>query len=428
MAHAINEQLQQAVIYSVFVRNHTPEGTFRALIGDLPRIRALGVDCIWLMPIHPLGEKARKGSLGSPYAIRDYRAVNPAYGTLEDFTALVDAIHGQGMQCLIDVVYNHTSPDSVLWTEHPAWFYKGPDGMPGNRVGGWTDIIDLDYGSDPALWDYQIETLVQWARIVDGFRCDVASFVPVGFWERARAEVERVRPGCIWLAESVHRAFGAEMRRRGLYSATDTEAYAAFDIEYAYDVQEVFDAWVEGTAPLSHYLDLLDFQENAYPRGFNKLRCLENHDLPRIASRLGRGLDLENLTAFIYLLKGATLIYAGQEVASDRPVSLFDRDTIEWDTGTDLSPLMARLAQIKHEVLGCNDFFRARAYDGDDVAVLEREGTWGRAIGVFSLCGKPAEVAVDVPDGSYASLLDGLPVEVRGGRLAGSGAPIVFLT
>lgn len=175
------------------------------------------------------------------------------------------------------------------------------------------------------------------------------------------------------------------MRRCGLYSATDTEAYAAFDIEYAYDVQEVFDAWVEGTAPLSHYLDLLDFQENAYPRGFNKLRCLENHDLPRIASRLGRGLDLENLTAFIYLLKGATLIYAGQEVASDRPVSLFDRDTIEWDTGTDLSPLMARLAQIKHEVLGCNDFFRARAYDGPirilvlkDPALLPRSRVrWG---------------------------------------------------
>ena len=215
MPREIKGDLQRAIIYSVFVRNHTAEGTFRALIGDLPRIRALGVDCIWLMPIHPLGEKARKGSLGSPYAIRDYRAINPAYGTLEDFKALVDAIHGQGMRCMIDVVYNHTSPDSVLWDEHPAWFYKKPDGTPGNRVGDWTDIIDLDYNSDPALWNYQIDTLVQWARIVDGFRCDVASFVPVDFWEQARSEVEKVRPGCIWLAESVHRAFGAEMRRRG---------------------------------------------------------------------------------------------------------------------------------------------------------------------------------------------------------------------
>ena len=156
MPHAINKSLQQAIIYSVFVRNHTQEGTFRALIPDLPRIKALGCDIIWLMPIQPLGEKARKGSLGSPYANRDYRAVNPEYGTLEDFEALVDAIHAQGMKCIIDVVYNHTAPDSVLWESHPEWFYRNADGKPGNHVGDWTDIIDLDYTVDRALWDYQI--------------------------------------------------------------------------------------------------------------------------------------------------------------------------------------------------------------------------------------------------------------------------------
>ena len=328
MSHAINEGLQQAVIYSVFVRNHTPEGTFRALIPDLPRIRSLGVDAIWLMPIHPLGEKARKGALGSPYDNRDYRAVNPEYGTMDDFRALVDAIHAQGMRCMIDVVYNHTSPDSVLWETHPEWFYRREDGRPGNHVGDWTDIIDLDYTTGPDLWDYQVESLVGWARLVDGFRCDVASFVPVEFWERARAACEEVRPGCIWLAETVHREFGAEMRRRGLYSATDAEAYRAFDIEYAYDVQTVFDRWLAGDAPLSHYLDLLDFQESAYPRGFNKLRYLENHDIPRIASLLGRGLSLEALTAMLFFLKGTTLLYAGQEVAAEHQPSLFDRDTV----------------------------------------------------------------------------------------------------
>ena len=122
MPHTINESLQQAVIYSVFVRNHTQEGTFRAVIDDLPRIRALGADAVWLIPIHPIGEKARKGTLGSPYANRDYRSVNPEYGTFEDFETLVDAIHAQGMKCMIDVVYNHTSPDSVLWETHPEWF------------------------------------------------------------------------------------------------------------------------------------------------------------------------------------------------------------------------------------------------------------------------------------------------------------------
>ena len=432
MSHAINKELQQAVIYSVFVRNHTPEGTFRALMPDLARIRALGADIVWLMPIHPLGTAARKGTLGSPYAIRDYRAVNPEYGTLDDLKALVDAIHEQGMKCIIDVVYNHTSPESVLWETHPEWFYKKPDGTPGNHVGDWTDIIDLDYAAPAStapggLWDYQIETLVQWARIVDGFRCDVASFVPVAFWERARAACEEVRPGCIWLAETVHREFGAEMRRRGLYSATDAEAFAAFDIEYAYDVQTVFDRYLEGTAPLSHYLDLLEFQESAYPAGFNKMRYLENHDLPRIASRLGRGLSLENLTAFIYFLKGTTLIYGGQEAASAHTVGLFDKDPVVWDGETDLAPLMTRLAQIKHEAFGCEDFFSARADDAQEATVLVREGDWGRAVGVFSLLGKAVEVQVAEKDGTYVNLIDASPVEVRGGKVTSTGAPIIFL-
>ena len=119
-----NPMLQKQIIYSIFVRNHTKEGTFLSVIPDLDRIRDLGVDVVWLMPIHPTGEKGRKGALGSPYANRDYRAVNPEYGTLDDFRQLVDAIHARGMRCIIDVVYNHTSPDSVLFEQHPEFFYR----------------------------------------------------------------------------------------------------------------------------------------------------------------------------------------------------------------------------------------------------------------------------------------------------------------
>ena len=176
MAKNTAKSYRNQVMYCVFVRSHTPEGTFEGVRRDLERIKGLGVDVVWLMPIHPVGEQCRKGSLGSPYAIRDYRAVDPEYGTLEDFTRLVDAIHQLGMKCIIDVVYNHTSPDSVLAREHPEWFYRRPDGGFGNRVGDWWDVIDLDY-SQPGLWDYQIETLKYWASMVDGFRCDVAPLV-----------------------------------------------------------------------------------------------------------------------------------------------------------------------------------------------------------------------------------------------------------
>ena len=236
MAANTDPKLQNQVIYSIYVRSHTQEGTFLSVIPDLDRIRALGTDIIWLMPIHPIGVQGKKGSLGCPYANRDYREVNPAYGTMEDFRRLVEEIHQRGMKCIIDVVYNHTSPDSVLYSQHPEWFYKTSEGRPGNKIGDWSDVIDLDY-SHRELWDYQIESLCQWAEIVDGFRCDVASFLPVEFWLQAREAVEKVRPGCIWLAESVHRGFGCWARRQGIYSAKDPELYAAFDMEYEYDIR-----------------------------------------------------------------------------------------------------------------------------------------------------------------------------------------------
>ena len=134
MAKNTDIALRSQIIYSVYVRNHTPEGTFRAVIPDLDRIRALGTDIVWLLPIHPIGEKGKKGSLGCPYANRDYGAVNPEYGSLGDFRALVDAIHARGMKCIIDVVYNHTSPDAIYVAEHPEFYYRKPNGSFGNKT------------------------------------------------------------------------------------------------------------------------------------------------------------------------------------------------------------------------------------------------------------------------------------------------------
>lgn len=235
MARDTKKNLRNQIMYSVFVRNHSPEGTFEGVRRDLERIRRLGVDIVWLMPIHPVGEKNRKGSLGSPYAIRDYRAVNPEFGTLDDFKRLVDDIHAHGMRCVIDVVYNHTSPDSWLAEHHPEWFYRKADGSMGNRVGDWWDVVDLDYGNRD-LWTYQIETLRQWAGIVDGFRCDVAPLVPLEFWLEARKEVAKVNADCLWLSESVEPEFTMANRAQGIASLSDSEIFQAFDLCYEYDV------------------------------------------------------------------------------------------------------------------------------------------------------------------------------------------------
>ena len=426
MALQTDPRLQNQVIYSVYVRNHTPEGTFRAVADDLDRIRALGTDIVWLMPIHPIGIAGKKGTLGCPYANRDYRSVNPAYGTMADFRSLVQQIHARGMKCMIDVVYNHTSPDSTLYMEHPEYFYHDANGKPGNKMGDWSDVIDLDYRA-PGLWKYLIDTLVMWAGIVDGFRCDVASFVPLAFWRRAREAVAEVNPNCIWLAETVHLGYGCLARRNGIDSALDTDMFSVFDLEYEYDIREVFDKYLAGKARLSHYLDKLNFQEGVYPANYNKLRFLENHDQPRICSYVHDERALENYTAFLYFLKGTTLIYAGQEFENTHLPSLFDKDPIDRKTGRDLSSLLCRLYAIKQR-FGSADWFRAEADDAKDIAVLQRGSGNRRFIGVFSLKGQSAEITVDLSDGSRENLLDGTAVEVKDGKLFCNSKHMILCT
>ena len=424
MARNTDPKLQQQVIYSIYVRSHTPEGTFRAIVPDLDRIRALGADIIWFMPIHPIGVQGKKGSLGCPYANRDYRGVNPAYGTMEDFRALVDEIHRRGMKVLIDVVYNHTSPDSVLWNEHPEFFYTRPDGRPGNRVGDWTDVIDLDYG-EPGLWDYQIESLRFWAGIVDGFRCDVASLLPEPFWRMARAAVRPVNPDCIWLAETVHTSFGNFLRREGVGAERDVELFEAFDMEYEYDVRETFDGFMAGRLPLSAWTDALNFQEAIYPYNYNKLRFLENHDQPRIASLVPEERQLEAFTALLFFLKGTTLLYAGQEFSDPHQPSLFEREPID-RTGRDLSALLRRLAEIKRSAFAPDDWFLAAADDEKKIAVLRRGGGSGQSVGVFPLGGRGGEVPLDVPDGDYEEMIGGGTVSVKNGRICCPDRPLIF--
>ena len=425
MASNTSIDLRQQVVYSIYVRAHTQEGTFRAVEGDLDRIKALGTDIIWFMPIHPIGIKGKKGSLGCPYANRDYRSVNPEYGTMEDFRHLVDAIHARGMKCIIDVVYNHTSPDSVLTQEHPEFFYRKEDGSMGNRVGEWTDVVDLDY-TCRELWDYQIESLKMWAGIVDGFRCDVAPMVHLDFWCRAREEVEKVRPGCIWLAESVQGEFVQENRMRGMYSCNDYELYRAFDMEYDYDIWEIFTRYLKGGCCLSNYTDALNFQEYQYPVNYIKMHCLENHDQPRISSYIRDGKALENFTAMLYFLKGSTLLYAGQEFCCEQIPSLFEKDVFSQNSQRDISELLAKLNRMKKTCLHADDWMRADAVDDLDIAVIRRTNGDGQKLGVFSLKGKAGTVRVAFPDGSYQNRLDGSTVVVEQGRITSSGSPIVL--
>ena len=424
MAECTSKAYRNQVMYCVFVRNYSEEGTFEAVRRDLDRIQALGVDIIWLMPIHPIGKVARKGILGSPYAISDYRAVNPEYGTLEDFRRLVADIHDHGMKCIIDVVYNHTSPDSWLAEHHPEWFYHKPDGSFGNRIGDWSDIVDLDYGQKE-LWDYQIETLKMWARIVDGFRCDVAPLIPLAFWKQARKAVEEVRPGCFWLSETVEPGFIVRNRAMGGTGLSDSEIYQAFDAAYDYDIHRFFLDCLKGKLPLARYAEAVTRQEAIYPDNYVKLRFLENHDQPRAKQIIGEETALYNWTAFQFFQKGMPLIYAGQEVQAAHLPSLFNKDPVNWNTGRDLSGLLRRLSDIRRDPLFADSCYQVEAAPRDVLVATHRQGD-RKLVGVFSVRGESSLVAVELPDGTYENLLDGEAVEVHFGHLCTKGKPIIL--
>ena len=393
MADNTPKKLRNQMMYQVFVRNFSEEGTFKKVEEELDRIKALGTDIVWLMPIHPIGKAQRKGTLGSPYAISDYRAVNPEFGTLDDFISFTKAVHDRGMKCIIDVVYNHTSPDSVLSKEHPEWFFHKSDGSFGNRVGDWSDIIDLDY-SNKELWRYQIDTLKYWAQWVDGFRCDVAPLIPIAFWEQARAEVEQVREGAVWLSESVEPNFIMYLRSQGMTAHSDCEIYRAFDLSYDYDCYEEFKAYLYGKGSLKDYVGALSRQEYIYPDNYVKLRFLENHDQTRARFFIPDINTLKSMTAFMFFQKGMALVYNGQEKAVSHLPSLFDKDTVDWN--------------------------------GERALVASHEKSGKKAAAVFPLDDKTEFIPVDLPDGVYTNLIDGSSVEVfRGGIMCGGEAVVI---
>lgn len=402
------------VFYEVYVRNHGPHGTFADVEADLPRIRALGVDVVWFMPIHPIGRVKRKGTRGSPYAIADYRQVNPEYGTRADFVHLLEQAHALGLRVMIDVVYNHTAHDSLLVREHPEWFHRGQDGRPIGTVPEWSDVIDLLH-PHPALTDYLCQTLQGWAALgVDGFRCDVAALLPQDFWLEARRRVAQTRPGVIWLAESVHAAFVASRRARGLPTLSDGELYAAFDLTYDYDIWPIWQAAVRGGVPVGRYLEMLRFQDCIYPQNYIKMRCVENHDQARIMRLAPSRNQALAWTAFQAFNRGALLIYAGQESAAVHTPSLFEVDPIAWGD-YELTPFLSTLARLKKDpalsagqlvLLGAEPVLQA-------AWVHPAAGLYG----LFNVAAASGELAIPLPDGTYPELLGGGEVRVRRGHI-----------
>ncbi|MQS97560.1 alpha-amylase family glycosyl hydrolase [Companilactobacillus halodurans] len=425
MASQTDIKLRKMQIYSIFVRNHTKEGTLKAIEPDLQRIKDLGTDCIWLLPIYPIGRKDRKGKLGSPYSVKDYRAVDPKLGTWQDFPELVKKIHELGMKVMLDIVYNHTSRDSVLLQVHPEWFLHDHNGNLINKNPDWTDVAELDY-SHKALWNYQIETLKRYAKIVDGFRCDVAPQVPIEFWKEARKEVAKVNPKTIWLAESTSKDYIKELGQKGYHVSSDSELYSAFDMTYDYDIDSIWRSYVKGDITLKKYVDALNTQGVIYPANYIKMRGLENHDQPRAHSIFINENDMYNWTAFSAFQKGSTLVYAGQEYGFKHTPDLFNSDKLDWDSPKmDLTNLIKTMHELSQSDIQTSGFYRITALFDDIVEVTYRLGNILR-VGLFSLKGGSGEVPVNLPSDNYTNMINNSLVQVQDGILQIDYDPIII--
>ncbi len=422
MAKNTNINWRKKMIYQVFPRQHSKTRDFNGVISDMPRIKKLGTDIIYLLPIHPIGEIARKGEVGSPYSISDYYKIHEEYGTLEDFKKLVEEAHKQDMLVMIDIVINHTSRDSILTKEHPDWFYRTESGELRNRVGDWSDITDLDF-SKREVWDYLIDVLVYWAKIVDGFRCDVAPLVPLDFWREAKEAVNRVNPNLFWLTESVHPGFIKYIRDLGFDAHSDSEMYQVFDACYDYDIDEYYRVFVSGKGTLEKWLSEVERQEVTYPKNYIKARNLENHDQERIAHYFKDFHKLINITALNFFFRGMPFIYAGQEFLNDNRPSLFEYDPINYNTGFDISSIIRRLKEIHADdlITKGNMFFLEKK----EAAVIKYEDKDNAIIGYFDL-GTKNKINAHLKDGVYKNIINDTMVKVEKGKLHFSKDPIII--
>ena len=308
---------RDAAIYQLNQRQLTPEGTFAAAEGYLPRIKELGCDIVWLMPVHPIGKVNRKGSLGSPYAVQDHRAVNPEFGTLADLRHFVDAAHDLGLRVILDWVANHTAWDHHLVTEHPEWYardWKG-DFRP-TPWWDWDDIIDLDF-SHEGLREYMHGALEHFVREadVDGYRCDVAGFVPLDFWQQSRARLDAIKP--VFML--------AEWETRDLHDG-------AFDASYAWSWNHALHLIAKGAPDIESLRVYYAWNERSWPHHSMRMTFVSNHDHNHADGteyeRFGDALPVATVLSVVG--DGIPLIYTGQEVGSRKRLAFFDKDLVEF--------------------------------------------------------------------------------------------------
>jgi glycosidase len=309
------EWSRNSVIYEVNIRQYSKEGTFKGFEKDLPRLKKLGVDVIWIMPVNPIGKKNRKEPLGSYYSVRDYMDVNPEFGSMEDFKQLISKIHDAGMHVVLDWVPNHSSWDNDLVKMHPEYYKKDSAGKMVSPF-DWTDVVQFDY-NNPGLRKYMLETMKWWLieTNIDGFRCDVAHMVPVDFWNEARTELDKIRK-ILFIAESDQPILHEK----------------SYDITYDWKFHHLMNDIAQGKKKTNAIEKHFAWVDSIYPTDAYLMEFTSNHDENSWAGteyeRMGKGA--KPFAVLAATVPGIMLIYNGQEVGFNRRLKFFEKDSIDW--------------------------------------------------------------------------------------------------
>jgi glycosidase len=377
------ERTEQSNIYEVNIRQYTPEGTFKAFEKHIPRLQKMGVDILWLMPIFPISEKNRKGSLGSYYSVADYKKVNPLFGTEEDFTSLIKTAHDNHMLVILDWVANHTGWDNPWMTEHPDWYTKDAKGNFTPPIGtDWSDVADLNYDK-PEMRKAMIDAMKYWVTQydVDGFRCDVAGMVPTDFWNTAREELDKVKP--VFML--------AEAEQLDLHEK-------AFDMGYAWNLHHIMNEIAKGKKNADSLRSYFEKDQKDYPQEVYRMSFTSNHD-----ENTWKGTEYERMpdsyktfAVLTFVGPGFPLIYSGQEAGLDKRLRFFEKDTIEWkqsemeDFYTKLIALKKNNKALWNGEAGSPAYF-INTSNPKQIFTFKREKDGNTVLVVMNLSSKPAK-------------------------------------
>jgi glycosidase len=391
-------------IYEVNIRQYTAEGSFSAFAKHLPRLKAMGVEILWLMPITPISQKVRQGSLGSYYACSSYTSINPEFGTLKDFKDLVNESHRLGFKIIIDWVANHTGWDHHWTFEHANWYVKDAQGG-FTEINGWHDVIDLDFAMEP-MRNAMIKAMQYWVREcdIDGFRCDMAHLVPLDFWIEARKECDLIKP-LFWLAE-----------------CDVPEYHQAFDASYAWN-------WMHQTEKLSkHETSLHDIRNtlhsySQYPNQAIKLFFTSNHD-----ENSWNGTEIEKYgtlskawSVFTATWKGLPLIYSGQEIPNKKRLAFFDKDEIDWSRPLEMEEFYTKLLNIcrTNKAISAGETFILPSQNDDAVFAFMRKAGDDNILVILNFSDKnrlKVQVSHGWLDGVYENVFSGLQFQFKPGE------------